>query len=190
MGTAESDSTTTSSSAETSATAITKKEPISLEIDTKFPTIAPMSVAEKRTGRDRFVYPVLRSCGRPVLTDCFRLKAIDVEEASKRKREEARNTLEGYIYRLRDLLDDESAESPFVKCSQTFERKAISDKVAEAYSWLQEHGDDATTMEYIEKRTALEYVFTISPLFDLSYLIHARRQQEPRTPDRSPLQRD
>ena len=87
VGTAESDSTATSSSAETSATAITKKEPISLEIDTKFPTIAPMSVAEKRAGRDRSVYPVLRSCRRPVLTDCCRLKAIDVEEASKRKRE-------------------------------------------------------------------------------------------------------
>ncbi len=55
VGTAEADSTATSSSAETSATAVSKKEPIPLEIDTKFPTIPPMSVAEKRMGRDRFV---------------------------------------------------------------------------------------------------------------------------------------
>ncbi|TFK82826.1 actin-like ATPase domain-containing protein [Polyporus arcularius HHB13444] len=137
VGTAEADSTATSSSAETSATAVSKKEPIPLEIDTKFPTISPMSVAEKRIGRDR-------------------LKAIDAEEASKRRREEARNTLEAYVYRLRDLLEDESTEAPFVKCSQSAERKAISEKLAETYTWLQEHGDDATTMEYIDKRTALE----------------------------------
>ena len=108
-----------------------------MEIEVKFPTISPMTVKEKRAGRDR-------------------LLAVDAEETSKRKREEARNTLESYIYKLRDLLEDESSEAPFVKCSQNQERKAIAEKVDETLVWLQDHGEDADTIEYIDKRTALE----------------------------------
>ena len=85
-----------------------------------------------------------------------RLKAIDIEEASKRKREESRNTLEGYLYRLRDLLADESNDAPFVKCSQPSERKSLAEKVDETLAWLQDHGEDADTIQYIDKRTALE----------------------------------
>ncbi|KAI0354229.1 actin-like ATPase domain-containing protein [Trametes cingulata] len=138
VGTAEEEATSTASTAEASATVVAKpKDPISLDIEVKFPSIAPMSVKEKRAGRER-------------------LLAVDAEETAKRKREEARNTLESYIYKLRDLLQDESSESPFVKCSQNSERKAIAEKVDETYAWLQEHGDDADTMQYIDKRTALE----------------------------------
>ncbi|PIL26008.1 transporter [Ganoderma sinense ZZ0214-1] len=142
VGTAEEDTTSSSSSSSaaeasaTSAAAVTK-EPINLEIDVKFASIPPMSLAKKRTGRDR-------------------LKAIDAEENVKRRKEEARNTLEGYIYKLRDLLGDDSSGSPFMKCSQASERRRISEKVDEAYSWLQEHGDDAETIQYIDHRTALE----------------------------------
>ena len=53
VGTAEADTSSASSAAEPSATVVAKKEPIPLEIDTKFPTIAPMTVTEKRIGRDR-----------------------------------------------------------------------------------------------------------------------------------------
>lgn len=113
VGTAEEETTETpsasSSAVETSATAVKPKEPIALEIEVKFPTIAPMSVKQKRAGRDK-------------------LLAVDAEEGTKRKREEARNTLEGYLYKLRDLLSDESSESPFVKCSQSAERKALAEK--------------------------------------------------------------
>ncbi|KAI0659567.1 actin-like ATPase domain-containing protein [Cubamyces menziesii] len=130
-------SSSSSSAPEASATAVKAREPIPLEIEVKFPTISPMTVKEKRAGRDR-------------------LLAVDAEETSKRKREEARNTLESYIYKLRDLLEDESSEAPFVKCSQTQERKAIAEKVDETLVWLQDHGEDADTIEYIDKRTALE----------------------------------
>ncbi|KAI0772399.1 actin-like ATPase domain-containing protein [Trametes elegans] len=136
VGTAE-DATSSASAAEAAATTLKPKEPISLDIDTKFPTLAPMTVKQKRAGRDR-------------------LLAVDAEENAKRKREEARNTLEGYIYKLRDLLQDESSESPFVKCSQSAERKALAEKVDETLAWLTEHGDDADTIQYIDKRSALE----------------------------------
>ncbi|KAI0633042.1 actin-like ATPase domain-containing protein [Trametes polyzona] len=138
VGTAEEDATSSASSDEPAPTVAAKpRDPIPLEIDVKFPTVAPMSVAQKRAGRER-------------------LLAVDAEEAAKRKREEARNTLESYLYRLRDLLSDESSDSPFVKCSQAAERKALAEKTDETLTWLADHGDDADTMQYIDKRTALE----------------------------------
>lgn len=85
-----------------------------------------------------------------------RLLAVDSEEAAKRHREEAHNTLEAYMYRLRDLLEDTSPTTPFFKCSQDGERRRISEKLQETFTWLSDYGDDADTRELIEKRTALE----------------------------------
>ena len=85
-----------------------------------------------------------------------RLRALDAEEASKVRREEARNSFEGYLYRLRDLLDPYNTETPFKKCSQDSERKAISEKLDESFSWLFEMGDLAETSQLLDKRVALE----------------------------------
>lgn len=131
----------TSSSADASATAeakVTKKDnTIPLELNVNLASIPPMSVAEKRAARDR-------------------LLAIDRLEAGKRAREEARNSLEGYLYRVRDLLEDDQADTPFIKCSQETERKAMEKKLQEAFAWLAEHDDDASTKDFIEQRAALE----------------------------------
>lgn len=102
------------------------------------------------------------------------MAAIDKEEAAKRRKEEARNSLEGYLYRVRDLLED-GPETPFMKCSQKTERTAMGEKLEETFRWLHDHGDDADTVDYILKRTALEYVLSLlldvtfvnSPLIDL-----------------------
>lgn len=85
------------------------------------------------------------------------MAAINKQETAKRRREEARNTLEGYVYRLRDLLE-EDATSPFMKCSQERERESISEKVNEVYSWLHEDGEDAETDQYLTRRSNLESV--------------------------------
>ncbi|OCH90865.1 actin-like ATPase domain-containing protein [Obba rivulosa] len=133
-------SSSSSSTAEASSTAdkkaSVKDEPISLELQINFPSLAPMTVAEKRQARERLI-------------------AVDNEEAAKRRKEEARNTLEGYMYRVRDLLDDDS-DTPFLKCSQDEERKAIREKLQETFAWLSEHGDDADTAQYLDKRASLE----------------------------------
>lgn len=92
-----------------------------------------------------------------------RLQALDGEEAGKRRREEARNSLEAYLYKLRDLLEDDSPESPFVKCSKDTERKRIAEKLKETSAWISDHGDDADTNELIAKRTTLEYVSSTLP---------------------------
>ncbi|KIY48518.1 HSP70-domain-containing protein [Fistulina hepatica ATCC 64428] len=85
-----------------------------------------------------------------------RLRAIDHEETAQARREEARNTFESYLYKLRELLDDESPSAPFRKCSQETERSAIADQLALANEWLHEYGDEANTMQFLEQRSLLE----------------------------------
>lgn len=84
------------------------------------------------------------------------MRAIDAEETAKNRREEARNTFESYLYRLRDLLDAEDANAPFKKCSQPTERQAIAEKLDESFSWLHDRGDYAETSQFLDKRIALE----------------------------------
>ncbi|KAM6493377.1 Heat shock protein 70 family [Amanita muscaria] len=110
---------------------------IPLTVNIHFTTISPMSVEEKKAARSR-------------------LRALDVEEAAKMRREEARNTFEGYLYRLRDLVDPDNTDTPFKKCSQESERKAISEKLDELFAWLFDKGDFADTSKFLEKRVALE----------------------------------
>jgi len=76
-------------------------------------------------------------------------------EISKQVREEAFNTLEGYLYKLRDLLSN-GPETPFMKCSKPSERETISRKVADASAWLNNEGEAADTSTLFEKRRALE----------------------------------
>ncbi|CCM00707.1 uncharacterized protein FIBRA_02747 [Fibroporia radiculosa] len=114
-----------------------KEDTVSLGVEVRWTSIPPMSAQEKRQARAR-------------------LQAVNNEEAAKRRVEEALNALEGYMYRLRDLLDDESANAPFVKCSQEKERKRIAEQLKDTFSWLSEHGESADIGELLDKRTVLE----------------------------------
>ncbi|XP_006455585.1 hypothetical protein AGABI2DRAFT_210009 [Agaricus bisporus var. bisporus H97] len=118
-----------------------KKAPVEntipLTVNVRFTTISPMTVEEKQQSRKK-------------------LRAVDQEEAIKTRREEARNTFESYLYRLRDLLDDESAETPFKKCSRETEREALATRLDESFQWLFDRGDIADTTHFLDKRIALE----------------------------------
>jgi hypoxia up-regulated 1 len=139
------DADATSSSESASASAVPdkkeKNEPventIALTVDVRFTTIPPMTEGEKKKSRSR-------------------LRAVDQEEAAKSRREEARNTFEGYLYRLRDLLNEENPEAPFKKCSKDEERQSISEKLDESFQWLYDRGDLAETSQFLDKRIALE----------------------------------
>ncbi|KAL1731465.1 Hsp70 protein-domain-containing protein [Schizophyllum commune] len=131
--------TATDASASPSATATgaTLQETIPLNITTKFPVHAPMSVDEKKKARSR-------------------LRMIDTEEAAKNRREEARNSFESYLYRLRDLLDEDNDETPFMKCSQARERLALQEQLDKAFEWLHEYSDVAETSQFLDQRSILE----------------------------------
>jgi hypoxia up-regulated 1 len=114
-----------------------KENTISLNLTITFTSVPPMTADEKRAARSR-------------------LRAIDHLEAAKNRKEEARNSLETYLYKIRDLLDDENPESPFKKCSQESERKQIGEKLEELISWVHEEGDTADTTHLLDKRNSLE----------------------------------
>ncbi|KAJ7585017.1 Hsp70 protein-domain-containing protein [Mycena floridula] len=114
-----------------------KDNTIELTMTHHFTTIPPMTVKEKQESRSR-------------------LRAIDLEESAKNRKEEARNTLESYMYRLRDLLDEENRDTPFKDCSQEKEREAIAEKLVETFTWLHDKADMAETSQLLDKRNALE----------------------------------
>lgn len=88
----------------------------------------------------------------------YRLRVLDNEEAAKNRKDEARNTLESYLYRMRDLLDDENPDTPFKKCSQESERQTITEKLEDSFAWLHDRADVAETSQFLDKRISLEWV--------------------------------
>ena len=133
------DSETTTSPA-TGATTMAKlpsvKDTIPLTFRTHYHTLLPLLGPEKAVARKRLV-------------------ALDNAGAIRRRKEEAYNMLEGYLYRLRDYLDGEQT-SPFKLYSKAEERKSLERKLEEAYAWLSEYGEHADTGELWAQREALE----------------------------------
>ncbi|OLN87258.1 Hypoxia up-regulated protein 1 [Colletotrichum chlorophyti] len=76
-----------------------------------------------------------------------RLKAFEASDKARRLREEALNQLEGFTYKVRDLLDNEA----FNAASTDKERAALEKKNSETSDWLYEEGADASRDE-LKKR--------------------------------------
>lgn len=85
----------------------------------------------------------------------FRLLAIADAEKAKARREEAYNMLEGYLYRIRDLLNGDSG-TPFKEFAQPHEQKKLTEGLAETLAWLHDDSDNATADELWAKRNTLE----------------------------------
>lgn len=104
--------------------------------------------------RGRGAFCVLSTL-RDAADDTYRrLREVKAAETKKLAREEARNILEAFIYRVRDLVD----ESSFVEVSLEAERKAIKEKTEAANEWLWDEADTAATRELRAKKTELECV--------------------------------
>jgi hypoxia up-regulated 1 len=81
-----------------------------------------------------------------------RLSAFDASDRDRILREEALNELESFIYRSRDLADDEE----FVKALKADQLAELQDKTASASDWLYGDGADATTSEFRAKLKSLK----------------------------------
>ena len=73
-----------------------------------------------------------------------RMKAFDTSDKDRKLREEALNTLEGYTYRVRDMLDNDG----FIAVSTEKQRAALETKNKAASEWLYGDGSDAKTAEF------------------------------------------
>ena len=78
---------------------------------------------------------------------------MDQAEIRKVKREEARNSLEGYLYKLRDQI-----ELPdFLESSTDNERNKLKEKLESATEWLWDSAETATMKDLKTRRNELEY---------------------------------
>ena len=117
---------------------------------------APMSGEEKKEARRR-------------------LREIKMLEQRVQAREEARNALEAYVYRVRDMLD--SHEPAFESCSSAHERAAIKHTVESVSEWLWDQAETASTKDLNAKKAE------ISKLVDAVERRVRERAERPRALD-------
>ena len=56
---------------------------------------------------------------------------------------------------MRDRLEEDS-QTPFMRCSKDEERRAISEKVYDTLEWMQDEGENADTVAFLDKRNSVE----------------------------------
>ncbi|KAH8195956.1 hypothetical protein TruAng_009876 [Truncatella angustata] len=85
-----------------------------------------------------------------------RIKAFENSDKGRRAREEALNQLEGFTYKIRELLDAES----FIAASTEDERASLEQKASAVSDWLYEDGSDAPRDELKARLKELKDIVT------------------------------
>ena len=141
---AEAESSTASSA--TTATTTAAKEAAKASTQPKL-EIIPISLKSTPLGTKT---PSVSELGRIR----GRLSAFDASDRDRTLREEALNELEAFIYRSRDLADNEE----FIKAVKGNDLAVLQDKVAKASDWLYEDSDNAKTAEFQSKLKDLKSI--------------------------------
>ncbi|OAQ73256.1 Hsp70 family chaperone [Pochonia chlamydosporia 170] len=157
--TTASDSTTASSSTESAAPSEEVRE-----VKQKQIVSIPVEITLEKAG-----VPLLTKTELAKVKD--RLKAFAASDKARFQREEALNQLEGYTYKIRDLLEGES----FVGASTERERSELSKKASEIGDWLYEDGAEAAKEVFKAKLKTLQ---------DIVVPIQSRIQEAENRPER------
>lgn len=164
---AESSSTqsaASSSTATTSATESIDSSQSSTATTSSASTPESQEAKEKKTKKMVSV-PVkfeLTKTGAPqldkvdILQSKDRLKAFELSDKARRQHAEALNELEGFTYKVRDLLENEK----FIVASTEAERKSLEEKSSETSDWLYGDGADASKEELQKKLKELKDIVT------------------------------
>ena len=83
-----------------------------------------------------------------------RLVAFDTSDRDRILREEALNELESFIYRSRDLVDNEE----FVKAVKPDQLTLLSERASQASDWLYEESDNSKTADFQSKLKDLKAI--------------------------------
>ncbi|KAL4787511.1 Hsp70 protein-domain-containing protein [Aspergillus varians] len=83
-----------------------------------------------------------------------RLAAFDASDNDRLLREMALNELEAFIYKSRDLAEDEE----FVKVLKADQLAALAERVSAASDWIYGDGEDAKTAEFRDKLKSLKEI--------------------------------
>lgn len=85
-----------------------------------------------------------------------RLSSIAVYERARLAREEARNKLEGYLYRVQNYLSDEPDSKALFDFGTDAERSRLQSSVSSAFNWLSENAESAPVGDLVSRLTELE----------------------------------
>ncbi|KAJ9120183.1 hypothetical protein QFC22_003082 [Naganishia vaughanmartiniae] len=114
-----------------------KEKKIGLRFTEHATGIKPMSAEERRNAKKR-------------------LAAINAVEMSAIERGEAVNHLEGYLYRLKNMLGADAPNKALQDFSSSHEKVALSKAVEEAFEWMAEYIEAAETAVLRKKRETIE----------------------------------
>ncbi|RIA89435.1 Hsp70 protein [Glomus cerebriforme] len=103
----------------------TKIETINLNLEVEYVGIKPLGVNEKEESIKR-------------------LLAMDASDRQRRAREEARNSLEAFVYHAQDFLQNEVV----LQVSTDSQRAELLSKLSETSDWLYGEGEEAQTAEF------------------------------------------
>lgn len=82
----------------------------------------------------------------------YRIQELDFMDKQKKLREEARNALEGFVYRVQDFLYDDTVQ--IVATEDEIEK--FREKLSETSDWLYDEGEQADTQVYNTKLRELQ----------------------------------
>ncbi|KAJ3087882.1 hypothetical protein HK102_010077 [Quaeritorhiza haematococci] len=128
-----------------------KTEKVKLDLKIQHKTVAPLDEKVKKEAKQR-------------------LAKMDAEDAKRRQREEARNTLEAYVYSSKELLWDDAVE----EVTKEEERSSFKDLLDETSDWLYDEGDTATIDVIQAKHRQLK---------DIRIPIEKRRDEKKKRPE-------
>lgn len=156
-----SESADASESTEASTSSSTTESSSSSSSTTSSASASESAEAKETKTRKMVSVPVkfeLEKAGIPqldkidILQSKDRLKAFEQSDKARRQREESLNQLEGFTYKVRDLLESEV----FIAASTEKERKTLEQKSSDASEWLYGDGVDATRDELKKKLKGLQ----------------------------------
>ncbi|CAO3607724.1 unnamed protein product [Cunninghamella blakesleeana] len=81
-----------------------------------------------------------------------RLQELDLKDKLRREREDARNSLESFVYRTMDFLYDEVVE---IVTSEE-QREELREKLSETSDWIYDEGEHADTKAYVDQLNTLK----------------------------------
>lgn len=166
-GSEEGDAASSSSSAESSTSSTTSG---SSSISTTSSSAAASESADAKSATKKkqlVVIPIdytVEKAGVPHLSKedlaavKDRMKAFDASDKARRLREEALNQLEGYTYKVRELLENEA----FIAASTAEERASLETKNSDASDWL--YGDGAEAPREALKSRLKELQNIVDPI--------------------------
>ncbi|KAI0878507.1 Hsp70 protein-domain-containing protein [Hypoxylon argillaceum] len=141
--------TATTSSTESTATASSSASAESSEVPKKRLVIVPVDYSTEKLG-----IPALSKADLTKAKD--RLKAFESSDKARRLREETLNQLEGFTYKVRDLLESDA----FVAASTPEERAKLESKASDASDWVYGDGADAPHKELKSRLKELKNLVT------------------------------